>query len=99
MFPHPDRQRQATPRPEAVKGSGFALAVPPLTALAGSECGATCRSGWGGQNQDVNLHSNQPGWLSFRSLEWLINRPLQTVWLIKVWLLYFTTTPPNEPHV
>ena len=60
MFPHPDRQRQATPRPEAVKGSGFALAVPPLTALAGSECGATCRSGWGGQNQDVNLHSNQP---------------------------------------
>ena len=41
-------------------------------------CGATRRSGWGGQNQDVNLHSNQPGWLSFRALEWLINWPLQT---------------------
>ena len=79
MFPHRDRQDQLTPRPGAVKGAGFALAMPPLTALAGSGCGTNCRSRWGGQNQDVNLHSNQPGWLSFRALEWLINRPLQTV--------------------
>jgi hypothetical protein len=78
MFPHPDRQGYDTPRPGAVKGPGCALAVPPLTALAGSGCGTTRRSGWGGQNQDVNLHSNKPGWLSFRALEWLTNRPLQT---------------------
>lgn len=78
MFPHRDRQGHDTPRPGAVKGPGYALAVPPLTALAGSGCGSTCRSGWGGQNQEVNLHSNQPGWLSFRALEWLTNRPLQT---------------------
>jgi hypothetical protein len=78
MFPHRDRQGQNTPHPGAVKGSGCALAMPPLTAQAGSGCGTTCRSGWGGQNQDVNLHSNQPGWLSFQPLEWLNNRPLQT---------------------
>lgn len=78
MFTHPDRQGQITPRPGTVKGPGYALAMPPLTALAGSGCGTTCRSGWGGQNQELNLHSNQPEWLSFPALEWLTNRPLQT---------------------
>jgi hypothetical protein len=74
---HRDRQGQATPRPWAVKGPGYALAVPPLTALAGSGCGSAMRSRWGGQKQDVDLHSNQPEWLSFRALEWPTNRPLQ----------------------
>jgi hypothetical protein len=31
MFSHRDRQGQLTPRPGAVKGSGSALATPPLT--------------------------------------------------------------------
>lgn len=78
MFPHPDRQGHGTPRPGAVKGPGCTLAGATLDALAGSGCGPTCLSGWGGQNQEANLHSNQPGWLSFRAVEWLTNRPLQT---------------------
>jgi hypothetical protein len=93
------RQHQLTPRPGAIKGAGFSLAMPPLAArraravvlLAGGPqmfrhtqgnerlFSALVSVRWGGQKQNVDLHSSQPGWLNFRAVEWLINRPLQTL--------------------